>query len=570
MLKRLAIFLGILLGLLSATWLSAQPFPTPISQAIALLTSGTTPFEIVRLIEDGYINFGSDSEADGYGLRDNAGDIEFKNDGGAWTALPSSGLSPSDATYIVQTANAGLSAEQVLGSLASALLVNTTTTGVLSAYTGTSCTNEVATALSALGVATCDPVTLTTMVTGTLPVANGGTGAATLTGLPLGSGTSAFTAITSSTVGQVLRVTAANTFAFGAVDLDDTDAITGTLAVANGGTNLASGTSGGVLYYSASGTLASSGALSANLLVLGGGAGAAPTSLSCASATTVLHGGTPPTCSAVNLATDVTGSIGVTTGGTGLSSFATGDLIQATAADTLSALASVSAGSFLRSGGVTTASVWSTTKWPNAATTGDILYASGTNQYANLADVAVGSVLVSGGVGTAPAYSATPTVTSLTLTTALIGPGTEAAAGVIRLANTSLIAARNAGDLADVTLLTLTAGDAVQLGSSGASGLVFVGTNSYYVRVATPTIASGFGTTPAIAGHASAFKVTVGGGGDTTGLVTFATTWPTAPVCTANNETTAQMVRATPTTTQVTLAGTMAASDVVSVLCVGY
>lgn len=39
---------------------------------------------------------------------------------------------PSDATYITQTSNAGLSAEQVLGSLATGLLKNTTTTGVLS------------------------------------------------------------------------------------------------------------------------------------------------------------------------------------------------------------------------------------------------------------------------------------------------------------------------------------------------------------------------------------------------------------------------------------------------------
>ena len=52
--------------------------------------------------------------------------------------------------------------------------------------------------------------------------------------------------------------------------------LTGTLGVANGGTGLTSGTSGGVLYYSASGTLASSAALAANAIVLGGGAGSAP------------------------------------------------------------------------------------------------------------------------------------------------------------------------------------------------------------------------------------------------------------------------------------------------------
>jgi len=54
--------------------------------------------------------------------------------------------------------------------------------------------------------------------------------------------------------------------------------LTGTLPVANGGTGLTSGTSGGVLAYTASGTLASSGALTANNVVVGGGAGAAPSS----------------------------------------------------------------------------------------------------------------------------------------------------------------------------------------------------------------------------------------------------------------------------------------------------
>lgn len=53
--------------------------------------------------------------------------------------------------------------------------------------------------------------------------------------------------------------------------------ISGTATVAQGGTGLTSGTSGGVLAYTASGTLASSGALTANLPVIGGGAGVAPT-----------------------------------------------------------------------------------------------------------------------------------------------------------------------------------------------------------------------------------------------------------------------------------------------------
>jgi len=51
------------------------------------------------------------------------------------------------------------------------------------------------------------------------------------------------------------------------------------LPVANGGTGLTSGTSGGVPYYSASGTLTSSAALAASALVVGGGAGVAPSTV---------------------------------------------------------------------------------------------------------------------------------------------------------------------------------------------------------------------------------------------------------------------------------------------------
>ena len=63
----------------------------------------------------------------------------------------------------------------------------------------------------------------------------------------------------------------------GAVYATSTSALTtGTLPVASGGTGLTSGTSGGVLAFTASGTLASSNALAANAIVIGGGAGVAP------------------------------------------------------------------------------------------------------------------------------------------------------------------------------------------------------------------------------------------------------------------------------------------------------
>jgi len=81
------------------------------------------------------------------------------------------------------------------------------------------------------------------------------------------------------------------------------------------------GTSGGVPYFSSGTTWASSGALTANRLVLGGGAGAAPTVLgSLGTTTTVLHGNAAgaPTFGTVSLTADVSGILPVANGGNGL------------------------------------------------------------------------------------------------------------------------------------------------------------------------------------------------------------------------------------------------------------
>lgn len=53
-------------------------------------------------------------------------------------------------------------------------------------------------------------------------------------------------------------------------------ALTSALTVAKGGTGLTAGTSGGILAFTATGTIASSGLLAANALMIGGGAGVVP------------------------------------------------------------------------------------------------------------------------------------------------------------------------------------------------------------------------------------------------------------------------------------------------------
>ena len=79
------------------------------------------------------------------------------------------------------------------------------------------------------------------------------------------------------------------------------------LPVANGGTGLTTGTSGGVLAYTASGTLASSAALTANALVIGGGAGVAPSTTTTGTGVLTFLG-TPSSANLASAVTDETGS----------------------------------------------------------------------------------------------------------------------------------------------------------------------------------------------------------------------------------------------------------------------
>jgi len=102
--------------------------------------------------------------------------------------------------------------------------------------------------LSSSGAPTWGLVPLTTHVTGTLPVANGGTGAATLTanGVLIGNGTSAFSSIT-ATAGQLLLGNASN--------IPTWTSITGDVTISGTGiTTLRSGVATSVIGRSANST----------------------------------------------------------------------------------------------------------------------------------------------------------------------------------------------------------------------------------------------------------------------------------------------------------------------------
>jgi hypothetical protein len=210
--------------------------------------------------------------------------------------------------------------------------------------------------------------TLAVSLSGTaLAVANGGTGATTISGPIKGNGTSAFSAAAAADMyglwsgscssSTYLRgdgscatpagtstgtVTSVALTVPGILSISGSPVTTtGTLAIG------ATGTSGGIPYFSSTTALASSGLLTANALVLGGGASGTPTVMaSLGTTTTVLHGNASGAGSfgAVNLGTDVTGtlaasslpsntkvrSFGTTFGDTGGSALTSGSVVYFT------------------------------------------------------------------------------------------------------------------------------------------------------------------------------------------------------------------------------------------------
>jgi hypothetical protein len=144
---------------------------------------------------------------------------------------------------------------------------------------------------------TCEAVSLTADVNGILPGANGGTN----------NGFMDFTGPATSLKTFTLPNATAT------ILTDNAD-----VTVAQGGTGISVGTSGGIPYFSSTTTIASSALLTANALVLGGGAGATPsTPVGLGTTTTLLHGnaGGAPSYAVVTASdTDETTFTGVTWG----------------------------------------------------------------------------------------------------------------------------------------------------------------------------------------------------------------------------------------------------------------
>ncbi|MDA1095440.1 MAG: hypothetical protein O3A25_19590 [Acidobacteria bacterium] len=83
-----------------------------------------------------------------------------------------------------------------------------------------------------------------------------------------------------------------------------------------------------------------------------------------------------------------------------------GDMVYATAANTLARLAKGTAYQELAMNAGATAPSWQASPTSVLTTTGDLLYASGSNTLARLAGTTAGYILTAGGASTAPAYAA--------------------------------------------------------------------------------------------------------------------------------------------------------------------
>lgn len=232
-------------------------------------------------------------------------------------------------------------------------------------------------------ITTLGTITTGTWQAGVVQPSYGGTGLSSYTAgdLLYASGTSTIAKLADTILGFALISGGVGIApAWGKIGL--TTHISGTLAVGNGGTGLTGGTSGGVPYFSGASTLASSAVLSANQLVLGGGAGTAPATLgSLGTSTQVLHGNAAgaPTWGAVSLTADVSGTLPVANGGTGVTS-----LSSLTANPTASVgLTAVngSASTFMRSDGAPALSQSISPTWTGnhvfSPSAGDTLFSTG-------------------------------------------------------------------------------------------------------------------------------------------------------------------------------------------------
>ncbi len=221
--------------------------------------------------------------------------------------------------------------------------------------------------------------------------------------------------------------------------------LTNPLTVANGGTGLNTGISGGIPYFNSAATMSSSALLNANAVVVGGGTGSAPYTIGNGTTGQVLQssGAAAPSWSTPTypsgsasvgkiIRSDGTNNIYSTS--TFADTYAASSILYSNGANNVAGLATTNNGVLVTDNtgvpsisltlptavqnnitrlGTITNGVWNGTIVDLAhggtntdltgGATGDLLTGTATG-FARLSDVAVGNVLISGGAGVAPSY----------------------------------------------------------------------------------------------------------------------------------------------------------------------